>query len=212
MIKHPEKFWTNHSITVKVGPMPRPRGFRTETVVDAAIEQFRSSSYAATSTDDLCACTGLSRSSLYNAFGNKAAMFRTALQHYDESGRARSAELLDDDASGRELVERMLRQSIEEQHRTPDRRPCMALAASVEIGNSDPEIAELVQQNLEGYAGTLTRLIERGQADGSIGNRMPAADLARMLHAMINGLQISGRVTTDYRTIEHTLDTALALL
>lgn len=192
--------------------MPRPRGFRTEIVVDAAIEQFRSSSYAATSTDDLCACTGLSRSSLYNAFGNKAAMFRTALQRYDENGRSRSESLVEAAGTGRELVERMLRDTVAVQREVPDRRTCMVLAASVEVGNRDPRVAELARQNLDGYRGTLTRLIERGQHDGSITNHAEAAELARVLHAMINGLQIVGRVSEDTEAIDRTIDTALSLL
>jgi len=192
--------------------MPRPRAFRTETVVDAAIEQFRSSSYAATSTDDLCACTGLSRSSLYNAFGNKAALYRAALQRYDENGRARGALLLDADGSGRELVERMLRDTIAAQRDAADRRACMVLAASVEVGSSDPDVATMARRNLDGYHATLTRLIERGQADGSIGTNVDAAELASLLHAMVNGLQIVGRVSEDDETIDRTIDTALSVI
>jgi AcrR family transcriptional regulator len=194
--------------------MPRPRGFRTETVVDAAIEQFRSSSYAATSTDDLCSCTGLSRSSLYNTFGNKAAMYQAALRRYDDNGRGRAERFLEAEGTGRELVEAMLRDTIEQQREAADRRTCMVLAASVEIGGSDPQIAELARQNLDRYAATLTALIERGKADGSITSTIASAELAGMLHAMINGLQVVGRVHTDddNATIDRTLTAALSEL
>ncbi|GAB3920446.1 TetR family transcriptional regulator [Microlunatus endophyticus] len=195
--------------------MSRPRGFRTETVVDAAIEQFRSSSYAATSTDDLCSGTGLSRSSLYNTFGNKAAMYQAALQRYDDTGRGRAERFLAAEGTGREVVEAMLRDTIEQQRDAADRRTCMVLAASVELGDDDPQIAELARQNLDRYTATLTALIERGKADGSITSTIGSAELAGMLHAMINGLQIAGRVHTDQgddARIDRTLTSALSQL
>jgi AcrR family transcriptional regulator len=192
--------------------MGRPRRFVTDTVVEAAIEQFRDGSYAATSTEELCARTGLSRSSLYNAFGSKSELFQVALQRYDEARRSTSQQYLDAERTGRELVEQLLRDTIRIQFETPDHRICMVLAASVEIGRQDAAIAELARRNLAGFAAVLTRLIERGQRDGSISCRLPAADLAGMLHAMTNGLQVLGRVSTDDAALQTTIDTALALL
>ena len=38
--------------------------------------------YEATSMEDLMDCMGIGRASIYNAFGNKRALFLAALQHY----------------------------------------------------------------------------------------------------------------------------------
>ncbi|SDS52294.1 TetR/AcrR family transcriptional regulator [Microlunatus soli] len=192
--------------------MGRPRSFSTEDVVDAAIEQFRSSSFSATSTDQLCDCTGLSRSSLYNAFRSKSEIFAAALSRYDETQTADRAHHLDDDDTGREILERLLRETIAIQFRTDDHRTCMVLAASVELGRSDEQIAELARHNLAAFADTITRIIERGQCDGTLRSDLAAGDLARMLHAMLNGLQIVGRVSEDDVAIQATIDTALQLL
>ncbi|MDN5668555.1 MAG: TetR/AcrR family transcriptional regulator [Renibacterium salmoninarum] len=59
--------------------MARPRKFDHDATLDAIVDEFWGSSYAATSTEDLCARTGLSRSSLYNAFQSKPASYRLAL-------------------------------------------------------------------------------------------------------------------------------------
>ncbi|HEY9294721.1 MAG TPA: TetR/AcrR family transcriptional regulator [Microlunatus sp.] len=192
--------------------VPRPRSFSTETAVDAAIERFRGGTFSATSTEELCDCTGLSRSSFYNAFGSKSELFRTALARYGETQDRNRAEFVCGAGTGREQLEALLRETIRLQFETPDHRPCLVLSASVELGRSDDEIADLARRNLNAFAQTITELIERGQCDGSITSRVPAADLAAMLHAMVNGLQIRGRVCDDDVAIQSTIDTALRLL
>ncbi len=62
--------------------MARPRSFRAEDAVAAAAAVFWSKGYRDTAISDLERATGLSRSSLYSAFGTKQAIFGLALQWY----------------------------------------------------------------------------------------------------------------------------------
>ena len=64
--------------------MARPREFDEATVLDAAMQCFWAHGYEATSVKDLIERTGLTAASLYNVYGDKRAMFRTALDHYIE--------------------------------------------------------------------------------------------------------------------------------
>ncbi|WP_258571869.1 TetR/AcrR family transcriptional regulator [Actinomadura parmotrematis] len=48
---------------------------------------FWTAGYEATSTEDLCAVTGVGRSSLYNAFAGKRELFLRALRRYRDAGR-----------------------------------------------------------------------------------------------------------------------------
>jgi TetR/AcrR family transcriptional regulator, transcriptional repressor for nem operon len=62
--------------------MGRRRAFDTDSVVNAARQLFWERGYELTSIGDLETRTGLDRSSLYNAFGSKQALFEAALRSY----------------------------------------------------------------------------------------------------------------------------------
>lgn len=60
----------------------RPATINTEAAMQAIVEVFRSKGFAAVSLDDLSEATGLSRPSLYRAFGDKLAMYMGALDAF----------------------------------------------------------------------------------------------------------------------------------
>ena len=94
----------------------------------------------------------------------------------------------------------------------PDRRGCMVINAAVELGETDQDVAELSRANLDAFREVLAELIARGQDDGSITSTTPAADLATVVHATLNGLQVSARVSTDPAALTKALRTLLSLI
>src|ERR1700761_4561534 len=66
------------------GSMPRPREFDERTVLDAAMRCFWHRGYEQTSMRDLAEEMGITSASVYNAFGDKRALYRRALDHYLE--------------------------------------------------------------------------------------------------------------------------------
>jgi len=60
----------------------RPTTIDTDTAMQAVVELFRSKGFAAVSLDDLSDATGLSRPSLYRAFGNKLSMYISAMDAF----------------------------------------------------------------------------------------------------------------------------------
>ena len=64
--------------------MSRPRSFDSRAVVDAAMQALWSGGVVGTSVDDLLQATGLSRSSLYNSFGNREGLLAEAVQRYTD--------------------------------------------------------------------------------------------------------------------------------
>ncbi len=65
----------------------RPRAFCTDAVLDTTLELFWMKGFTATSLDDIAAATGVSRPSLFAAFGGKEAMYIKAMERYQEGLR-----------------------------------------------------------------------------------------------------------------------------
>ncbi|MGI9610581.1 MAG: TetR/AcrR family transcriptional regulator, partial [Acidimicrobiia bacterium] len=63
-------------------PIGRPREFDHDSVLATVIDIFWEQGYSATSIGDVVERTGLSKSSLYGAFGSKEQLYRTALDRY----------------------------------------------------------------------------------------------------------------------------------
>jgi len=62
----------------------RPRAYDPEAALQAARDIFWVKGYAATSLDDIVAATGMNRPSLYAAFGDKEAIYLSALKMQGE--------------------------------------------------------------------------------------------------------------------------------
>lgn len=192
--------------------MARPRTFDATQVVDAAVDDFWSSTYSATSTDDLCRSTGLSRSSLYNAFGSKRDLYLAAIHRYSELKAEQRAALLELEESGRELLERVVTATLDEQWADAERRACFGITACVDEGAEDTEIATSLETNARAYDEMLAEVIRRGQADGSLRGDRPADHLATALHAFVDGLQVRSRIRPSRDDQRRDVATALSLL
>src|ERR1035438_3896735 len=64
------------------GAMGRPREFDTDAGLEKAMRLFWAKGYEGTSVADLTEALGISRPSLYAAFGDKQSLFRAALERY----------------------------------------------------------------------------------------------------------------------------------
>lgn len=60
----------------------RPRQYEHGAALDAALATFWSKGFAGTSLDDLASAMGMNKPSIYAAFGNKDALYASAVEHY----------------------------------------------------------------------------------------------------------------------------------
>jgi AcrR family transcriptional regulator len=172
--------------------MPRPRTFDEDRAVDAAMRVFWTSGYEATSTQDLCAATGLGRSSIYNTFSSKRDLFDRTLRRYTELFTAAQLEIIQDATRPiRERVRQLLWVAVEPDPNEPP--GCLVINTIVELGPSDPEIVDLLDRDHEVKLVALTTALRAAQATGEIDPGQDAAGLANYIFTVLGGLRVAAR-------------------
>jgi TetR/AcrR family transcriptional repressor of nem operon len=148
--------------------MARPREFDEEQALRNAMEVFWSKGLGATSLTDLTDAMGLSRSSLYAAFGDKETLFARALDLYMADISAERVRILRDAATVREglrdYFEHHIRVALDP--RTPP--GCLFVNTALEMNALPPHLAGVLGSRAKIGETAVRSLLERGQATGEI--------------------------------------------
>lgn len=177
--------------------MARPREFNTDAALERAMQAFWAKGYKATSLDELCAATGLSRSSLYAAFGGKRALLHRSLDRYQEQGVVRITAALARPGPARAAIAAFVNDLIERIVEGPGRRGCFIGNCAAELARGDRATAARVRRALERIEGLFRDALVRGQARGEISASADTGALARYLVASIQGLRLVGKANPD---------------
>ncbi|SEG32737.1 DNA-binding transcriptional regulator, AcrR family [Nonomuraea solani] len=171
---------------------------------------FWAAGYEATSTQDLCAATGLGRSSIYNTFASKHDLYEKALRHYMNDRNARLAELMARDLPAREKIRTVLWWAVEPDPAEPP--GCLVVNSLVELAPRDRAVAELLRQDTARRVELVRSALETGRARGEIDPGKDPLALARFVAATVSGLRVATRGGADRAELESIANTALGVL
>ncbi|MGA8610943.1 MAG: TetR/AcrR family transcriptional regulator [Xanthobacteraceae bacterium] len=192
--------------------MARPREFDEATALEAAIECFWQRGYEATSVRDLADRMGISAPSLYNAYGDKHALFVQALERYlDHSTRAR-IKRLEDTLPPKQAVRRFIAEIIERSVNDRERRGCFLINSALEVAPHDRELGALIAERLAEIEAFFYRSIKAAQAEGAVPRDRGAKDIARLLLGVLLGIRVLARSKPERALLEGVARPALALL
>jgi AcrR family transcriptional regulator len=188
--------------------MARPRTFEEDRAVEAAMRAFWDAGYEATSTQDLCAATGLGRSSIYNTFAGKRDLFERALRRYQEQRTSRLIELMASDLPVREKVRTVLWEAVDPEPGDPS--GCLVVNALVELAPHDDGIAAMLRRDGDRRIEALRGAIERAQALGELDAGKDALALAHFVASTVSGMRVAARGGASRDVLDAVARTALA--
>ena len=182
--------------------MARPREFNVDTALERAMDVFWSKGYEATSLDDLCGVTGLSRSSFYATFGSKRSLLLRSVDRYVEQRNPKLAAILAQPLPIRDAFAALAQQFIDQIVSGPGRRGCFLGNCAAELPRSDRAALARVRQGLESTEATFRDALTRAQSRGDLAADADVSALARFLMSGFQGLRLVGKVNPDRATLE----------
>lgn len=141
---------------------------------------------------------GITRSSYYNAFGSRDALFREALEAYfaQSPDRALQAEA----PSGRvlELLTSTFKAVCAARASDPEGRGCLAVNSVSELAGTHSELGPLLQQAVLRSAERLEQLLNLAAEDGELPAGYDTRGAALALQNLLIGINTFSKVVREY--------------
>lgn len=180
--------------------------------MEEVVRLFWTRGYESTSVRDLEAATGIGMTSLYNAFGSKHQLFRSALAHYSEHRTHRCIEEIERLAAPADRIRTFVARVIEAALNDPDRTGCLVINTAIELGPHDEEIATVIAENLAEVEAFFRRNFEAAQKAGDADPDVTPEDAGRSFSALMFGLRVLARTCPERKMMEGAARPLLALL
>lgn len=167
--------------------MARPVAFDVETARERAMLVFWRKGYQATSLPNLLAAMGISRSSLYAAFGDKRALFVSCLDTFAVHTQRAIARACDKHAP-LDALQAFLERNVTGPGRDKAGLGCMLVNTVLEMAGVDDELRDRASAHLADVESTFRALLrETGCTPAQ------AAEFAALLMLLNKGLRVAGR-------------------
>lgn len=190
----------------------RPIEFDVDKAVDAAMEVFWCNGYEATSMTDLLQAMGISKSSLYQTFGNKQQLFECCLNRYAAFLSANMEEGLNTAKSGRSFIEFMLLTIADTAQKTEGSKGCLMVNSVNEFGQRNSAIAISIEDNLQIFTTLFINAVRRAQSEGDISEDADPRAIADYLHVAVSGLRTMIKAGADHHSVQGTVKLILKAL
>ena len=181
----------------------RPRGFDREAALDTAMRLFWRHGYEGVSFQQLTAALGVAAPSLYAAFGNKAALYREALERYADMRGASDLSFMDKALPLHEAVRLLLEGTARGLLDPKGEVGCMLNTGMIA---SHPDHADLVlelAQRREAFRALLSERLLQWVSPSR------AVSLSRFLATIMQGLAIQARDGCSLDDLQAVVDEAL---
>jgi AcrR family transcriptional regulator len=188
----------------------RPREFDVDQALTAALRVFWSKGYEGASMTDLTDAMGITRPSLYAAFGNKEALFRKALDLYEREKLCYMGQALEA-PTARGVAQRLLQGSLENQTSGDDPRGCLGVISSVACGaEADCIRQEVLERGRIAHQALIERM-ERAIADGDFHAPVDPEGITKYLTAILQGMAVQAGAGASREDLQRLVDTTLAV-
>lgn len=189
----------------------RPKEFDEEEALKKAMYYFWEHGYESASLADLLDTMGIKKSSFYQTFGSKEALFKASLSLYTENSSHYIGELKEQFGAKGALVE-LMRMLLAEVKETGKSKGCLVMNSGGECYAKFGHLSSLVKEKFKAFQTLFMRYIIEAQASGEIANKSDPFELTTLYQSFLNGGSALVRAGAEEREIAVLLSHVEALL
>jgi TetR/AcrR family transcriptional repressor of nem operon len=168
--------------------------------------------FEGTSIQDLEDAMGLKRTSIYNAFGNKRALFERVMLHYKQS--IMEVLFVDMDAAPdiREGVRRLLNGALNIHFDEDNPGGCLVVLSVLESGQHDAQSRAAMQQTIHDLKNALQARLTRARKAGELSAKLDTAATATTIATTMTGMMVMGKANFTKASLKKTVNQVVGLL
>ncbi|MET0896737.1 MAG: TetR/AcrR family transcriptional regulator [Mycobacterium sp.] len=186
----------------------RPRGFDADEALERAMLVFWEQGYDGATLTDLTEAMGITRTSMYAAFGNKEELFYKALERYTE-GPASYVLRAIARPTARQVAEAFLTGSVCATTNPGSPAGCLSVQGSLAAGDTGRSARDAVTSTREVGWSRLRDRFRKAVDDGDLAPGTDPGLLARFLMTVSNGIAVQAASGVDAAVLQRVADAAL---
>lgn len=186
---------------------PKPPSATATQILDLAETLIQTRSYSAFSYQDIADALGIRKASIHYHFPSKTDLGVAVVTRYTDRLAAALAAIVRDESESTAALLDFYVTPYAQFGDTPD-RVCLCGALAGEMLALPAEMRACVERFFKFHQAWLAKILERGAARGEIALSAPAAKVARMVFAALQGALLVKRTTADAAQLD---DVVLAL-
>ncbi|MEM7667710.1 MAG: TetR/AcrR family transcriptional regulator [Pseudomonadota bacterium] len=171
----------------------RPRSFNTDEALDAAVGVFWREGYDGADTASLAAAMGLTKPSVYAAFGDKRSLFSHALRRYGETIGAEAVLAFDAGQDIESAVAVFFATLVTTQSGERGAQGCLFACVAAQCAETMPEVQSVLGQSLESGQAHFAERLEKAIRDGELPDDFPVQRRARLMVDLMQASAIRAR-------------------
>jgi TetR/AcrR family transcriptional repressor of nem operon len=170
--------------------MARAKAFDLEKAQLQAMQLFWRKGYTATSVEDLTEALRLSRSSLYDTFGDKRTLFLMVLKRYSERVINRVARVLNESSSPIVAIQTLFDELVAEAQTETGYLGCFMVNSIAELVPYDAEVTKIAAAYTETLQRLLTEKLTQAVMPNTVTSEQTPAQLATYIFNTIQGMRV----------------------
>lgn len=192
--------------------MARSKAFKEEDVLEKAVNLFWSKGYNGSSAQDLVDNLEISRSSLYDTYGDKHSLFIQSLQQYRKQEATKLIAMINSAEDAEQVIKEIFQSLVNDTLKDKSYKGCFMINAAVELGAQDDEIMKIAKENMQVVEDAFYKAVKKGQDAGQFSTKNSARSLARFLFNSMSGIRVAEKSGVEKKVLDDIIKVTLSAL